>query len=460
MGEDEPVKLRDRFATKVGFILSGVGAAVGLGNIWRFPQLASENGGAAFVLVYVLALLLLGIPLLWAELAIGQHGQKSSVLAVEVLSGKKWRWVGLVFIATSAIFLGYYVVLSGIALKYALFAPTDQIVSDPAGFLAASSEGFDTLLFSLLFMVVTLAIVSGGVKNGLERANLVMMPALFAMLLGLAVYALTRSGAGSGVEFYLAVDFGEITPATIRDAIGQVFFSVGIAFGIMLTYASYMERGVSMGKNAATIAVSDLMVALTAGFMVFPLIFAQGIEQSIVEGSPGSKDALFITMAQAFGGIGGAFGRTLLFLFFLLLTFAALSSTIAVLEVLVSYLEDTFGWTRWRSSVIAAEFTFLGAVFASIWEPVFDYFNDHVVVATLLAGGLGLAFLFAFGVKDKVGLLLGGQEDPPPWLRTTARVFAWIIAVVAPVLLVAITVVTLPCTVNGLFFTDLPTPTC
>jgi NSS family neurotransmitter:Na+ symporter len=451
---------RSRFATRIGFVLSGIGAAVGLGNIWRFPQLTSENGGAAFVLVYVAALVLLGIPLLWAELAVGQRAQQSSIRAVESVGGRAWRFVGILFVATSTIFLGYYVVLSGVALKYALFSTGDQIASNPAGFLAEASEGLDALLFAAIFMAITVGIVSAGVAKGLERANLVMMPLLFVMILGLALYALTRSGAGGGVEFYLSVDFGEIRPQTILDAIGQVFFSVGIAFGIMLTYASYTSPGRSMLGSATTIATADMLVALTAGLMVFPLIFAQGLESQVIEGSPGSKDALFITMATAFASIGGGLGKLLMVVFFALLCFAALSSTIAGLEVIVSYVEDTFGWVRWRAAVVASEFSFLIGVFAATWEPFFDYLNDYVIVVTLVAGGVGLALLFAFGVKDKVGLLLGGETDAPRWKERVAHGFVWIIAVVAPALLIVIILLTLPCTINGLFFTDVPTPTC
>ena len=435
---------RAQFGTRIGFILSGIGSAVGLGNIWRFPQLTSENGGAAFVFVYIPLLVMVGVPLLWAELAIGQRAQSSTIKAMGKLGGKAWRSLGMLLVAATLLFMSYYTVLAGLGLKYALFSVTDRVFADPATFLAQSTQGPGALGFHAFFTALTALVVSFGVAKGLERANLIMMPSLAAIVLALAIYAVLQPGASAGVSFYLDPDLSAIDLGTVQQALGQVFFSVGIGFGIMLTYASYMPRDRSMLGSASTIAFADLGVALVAGFMIFPLVFSQGLEGQVVSDSATQTTALYLTMPSAFANIGGVLGKVLLLIFFVMLTFAALSSSIAALEVLVSFLEDTWGITRWKSATLGALVSYglgIAAALSVATAGKMDLFLSNIL---LFLSGIGICLLYTFALKDRVAVLLGGTEDPSPRMQAIARAFATLIAYVLPVLLLVIFVLGLP----------------
>lgn len=442
---------RAQWGTRLGFILSGIGGAVGLGNIWRFPQLTSENGGAAFVFVYVPLLLFMGIPLLWAELAIGQRGQLSPAGSFGRVAGRAWRRVGLVMVGATLLFMSYYTVIAGLALKYVLFAPSEQLASDPSGFLADSAEGQSALLFHALFAAITALVVSFGVSKGLERANFVMMPGLFGLVIALAVYALFQDGAADGVRFYLRPDLGEIDLETVQLALGQVFFSVGIGFGLMLTFASYVPKGRSMASSATTIALADLGVALTAGLMIFPLAFSQGLQGEIVGETANQTTALFITMPAAFAAIGGAFGKLLLLAFFLMLAFAALSSSIAGLEVLVSHMEDSWGVGRRRAAALTAMIAYGVGITAALSSEVSDRMDLLLGNVFLFATVVLMCIVFAVAIEDRTSLLLGDQENAGPLARTAARIVGPLVAYVLPVVLVIVFVLNLPGTWRGLF---------
>lgn len=440
---------RGRFGTNIGFVLSGIGAAVGLGSFWRFPQLASQNGGGAFVVVFVAALLIFGVPLLWAELAIGQRMQQSSVRAFDGLAGRWGRVVGYLFLAVSFTVLGYYTILAGYVLKYMLYSFGASVAADASGFLRESVAGLDALAWGLLVALVTAGIVALGVAKGLERANLIMMPALFVFLVGLVVYAQFQDGAAAGRAFYLGVDWSEIRASTIQAAVAQVFFAVGIGFGIMLTYASYTPIGRPLVSSAAMINGSILVVGFLAGLMVFPLAFSHNLQDAVRDPAAGAADTLFLTMPTTFARIGGVLGDLLMFTFFLMLLFAAISSTISVAEVLVSHLRDEFGWARLRADWIVTEWYFVPAVFAAASPAVFTWFNTFVDVLLFLAV-IGLCLVYTFVVKERARFLLGKTEDPPPWMQRAARVAAFITAFVAPVVLLIIFALALPRTLDAL----------
>lgn len=442
---------RSRFASNIGFVLSGIGAAVGLGSFWRFPQLTSQNGGGAFVFVFILMLVVFGVPLLWAEMAIGQRAQRSSVDALDFVAGRSWRIVGVLFVTSSFLILGYYTILAGMVLKYTLFSFGSSVVGDPSSYLDSSREGVGALGFGILAAATTGGIVALGVAKGLERANLVMMPALFLMLLGLVIYALAQPGAQDGLDFYLSIDFAEITPDTFLVAIGQVFFAVGIGFGIMLTYASYTPPGRTLLPSSIMVNGSILVVGFLAGLMVFPLVFSQGLAERVIDPDAGGTTTLFLTMPTTFASIGGGLGRFLMFLFFLMLFFAALSSTISALEVLVSYARDSLGWSRVRGNLIATEYYFIPGVFAAASEDVFVWVDTFLSSVLLVGAVFALCLVYTFAVKNREDLLLAGLKSPTPFQWMAARATAIITAYVAPAALAVIFVLALPATIGALF---------
>lgn len=435
---------RDRFGTKLGFILSGVGSAVGLGNIWRFPQLTSQNGGAAFVFVYLPLILFVGIPLIWAELAAGQRGQGSAVGSIESAVGGKWKYVGMMMVVTSTLFLSYYTVIAGLALKYVVFSPADTIFNSPADFLASSTQGPQALLLHLVFTAITATVVSFGVSNGFEKANLFMMPTLFVIVIALAVYGLLQPGAGAGLDFYLGFDASAVDIGTVQTAIGQVFFSTSVGFGIMITFGSYNEEGQSLLGSAGLIGLSDTAVALIAGFMIFPLAFSQGLGGAVTDPNAGATTALFLTLPTAFGAIGGMLGKILLAIFFLMLTFAALSSSISGLEVLVSFLEEHWGIKRWKSALLGAEVAYGIGIMSALSVGALGRVDAFVGNVLLILGGIGVCLLYTFAVDDRADFLLGGLEDPSKNQVRLASIVGFLIAYIIPVLLAAVLIFNLP----------------
>lgn len=444
-------KPRSRFASHIGFVLSGIGAAVGLGSFWRFPQLTSQNGGGAFVFVFILMLLVFGVPLLWAEMAIGQRAQRSSVDALDFVAGGRWRLVGVLFVTTSFLILGYYTILTGTVLKYTFFSFGSSIFADPSAYLDASREGVGALGFGILAAATTGGIVALGVAKGLERANLVMMPGLFLMLLGLVIYALFQPGADGGLDFYLSIDFGEITAQTFLRAMGQVFYAVGIGFGIMLTYASYTPPGRTLLPSSIMVNGSILVVGFLAGLMIFPLVFSQGLQARVINPDAAATTTLLLTMPTTFASIGGGLGRVLMFFFFLMLFFAALSSTISALEVLVSYARDSLGWTRVRGNLIASEYYFIPGVFAAASDDVFVWIDTFLSSVLLVGAVLALCLVYTFAIKNREALLLGGLKSPTPFQWIAARTTAVITAYVAPLALAIIFILALPSTLRALF---------
>lgn len=401
--------------------------------------------------VFILMLVVFGVPLLWAEMAIGQRAQRSSVDAMGFVAGQRWRIVGLLFVGVSFFVLGYYTILTGIVLKYTLFSFGSSIFSDPSTYLESSQAGLGALGFGILAAASTAFIVAIGVSKGLERANLVMMPGLFLMLAGLVVYALFQPGAYRGLDFYLTIDVGEITPRTFQLAIGQVFFAVGIGFGIMLTYASYTPPGRTLLASATMINASILIVGFLAGLMIFPLVFSQGLESRVSDPNAGAISTLFLTMPSTFAQIGGGLGRFLMFFFFLMLFFAALSSTISTLEVMVSYLNDTFGWTRGRGNLIATEYYIVPGIFAAASEDVFARLDTFLGNVLLFAAAFGLCLVYTFAIANREDLLLGSIKTPTPFQWMAARAASIITAYVAPIALAILFVLTLPATLRALF---------
>ena len=332
----------NNFKSRLGIILATAGSAVGLGNIWRFPYMTGENGGAAFILLYILFILLLGIPGMICEFIVGRHAGTNAVRAYGRLSGKKgWRVVGYMGILSSILIFGFYSVVAGWCLYYLLSSVLNRLAGDSQFILdyfsTFSSDLITPILCGLLFIVLTHLVVAKGVRGGIERVSKLLMPLLFILLLVIVVSSCMLPGAERGIEFLFKPDFSKVTHETLLDALGQAFFSLSLGTACLCTYASYFSRGINLAKSAAQIALIDTLIAILAGLMIFPAAFSVGID------ADSGPSLIFITLPnvfnQAFVHIPWA-GYLISILFYALLALAALTSTISMHEIGTSFFQE------------------------------------------------------------------------------------------------------------------------
>ena len=398
---------REQWSSRLGFVLAAVGSAVGLGNMWRFSYLTAENGGAAFLLLYVVMTALVGLPILLAEFAIGRGAGKSPIAALEHFGGRRWRPLGMLFVASGFLILAYYSVIAGWSLRYTLEAMTRGFPSDAGAYFETVTSGLAPVLWHLLFMACTVGVVSGGVSRGIERTALVLMPLLFVIVIGLAVYAATLPGASAGYVYYLQVDLSELLSLKVlADAAGQAFFSLSLGMGAMLTYASYLSRQENLPNESVYVAATDFAVAFVAGLVVFPLVFVLGLQEEV---SGSTVGALFITLPSVFAGLGGA-GTVVGVLFFATLVVGALTSAISLLEVVVASAIDTLGWQRRRASFVFGSAIALLGVPAALSLDVLGLMDQIAGNVFLLAGGLGLGVFVGWVMPDPVAEVRAGAE--------------------------------------------------
>jgi NSS family neurotransmitter:Na+ symporter len=339
---------REQWGSRIGFLLAAAGSAIGLGNIWRFPYIMGENGGAAFMLVYIACIALIGTPVFLAELVIGRRTQLNPVGAFEALKpGSAWKYVGGVGVLAGALLLSFYSVVAGWVMSYALQAPLGSIsaLASPeesgAHFEALSTNAGLSTAFHALFMALTMLIVARGIKGGLERASKIMMPVLFVLLAILVLRGVLLPGAGAGIDFMLSPDFSALNPTVVLIAVGHAFFTLSVGMGAMITYGSYLSADNDLPASSIQVAVMDTLVATAAGFAIFPALFAFGMEPS--EG-PG---LIFVTLPVVFHQIPG--GALFASIFFWLFMMAALTSSISLLEVVAAYFIDQRGWSRGKA---------------------------------------------------------------------------------------------------------------
>ena len=410
---------REQWNSKAGFILAAVGSAVGLGNMWRFSYLTAEGGGAAFVMLYIAFTLAVGLPILLAELTLGRGSGKSPIQALahfahEAGASPAWKALGFVFVAAGCIILAYYGVIAGWTVRYAGEAVMG-FGPDAGSHFGEIAEGGAAFGFHLLFMVVTVAIVWGGVTTGIERVSTIAMPVLFVLVIGIAIYASTLEGSRGGYGYYLNADLANALAVPIFvDAAGQAFFSLSLGMGAMLTYASYLSRDNDLPAESAIIATADFGVAFLAGLMVFPLIFALGLQDQV---SGSTIGALFVALPKAFASMGGA-GQVVGFLFFVALVVGALTSAISLLEVVVSAAIDGLGWERSRAAwVCGAAITALGGS-AAFSLAILDFLDSVANNLFLIGGGLGLAIFTGWVMKDPISEARAGGRQGwlPLWL--------------------------------------------
>lgn len=343
---------RATFGSKIGVILATVGCAVGLGNIWRFPYMLGENGGAAFLLVYFCCILFLGIPVMITEFFIGRYSRKNAAGAFKVMApGTKWSVIGYNGVTAAFLILGYYAVVSGWTLEYVMQAFSGSLEGKNATdfadeFTAFSTDVFRPILWTVVFIALTHIIIISGVKEGIERASKVMMPVLFLILIALCVRSATLPGASEGLSFLFNPDFSKINSSVVLSAMGQAFFSLSIGMGCLITYASYFGKHTNLQTTALQVTVLDTLVAVLAGVMIFPAVFSFGIEPTA------GPELVFITLPNVFEQL--PFGNIWSFVFFVLLALAALTSTISLHEVSTAYVHEEYHISRKKAAVIVS----------------------------------------------------------------------------------------------------------
>jgi NSS family neurotransmitter:Na+ symporter len=370
---------RGNFSGRIGFILAAAGSAVGLGNIWRFPYLAGQNGGAVFLFFYLMCVFLLCYPVMIGEITIGRAAMSDAYGSYSKLGNKRWGLLGLFGILVGIFILSFYNVVAGWAFGYFLHISFGDLLNeqDFGGFFnffvndildLGSARGLanSNLIFSLVFMMITAMIVAQGIQKGIEAANKIMMPLLYLILIGIIVYSLTLPNAMAGIKFYLVPDFSELTAQTIFDGLKQAFFSLSLGMGCLMTYGSYLSKKENIVSSAAVISLADTSVAFLAGLMVFPLVHFLQYKLQVEGVATAGPPLIFIVLPQIFHEMGPVLGRIVGGSFFLLVCFAALTSTISLLEVPVTYLVDQKKASRKVVSWIVAMVIFIVGLFSMV----------------------------------------------------------------------------------------------
>jgi NSS family neurotransmitter:Na+ symporter len=347
-----PGSVRGQWSSQVGFVLAAAGSAVGLGNIWRFPYSAGENGGGAFVLVYLLCVLGLGLPVMLLEISLGRATQKNPVGAIRAVRPYgPWKGLGYLAIITGLGILSFYAVIAGQVVAY-FVDYAQRVVTDQSIFSAYN--GWESVVFFAVFLVLTVLVVVGGVQRGIERWSKILMPLLLILMLGIILRGIFLPGAGEGLRWLLMPDFSKLNLHVVLEAMAQAFFSLSLGMGAMLTYGSYLSKKQDIFHCGTWVVFFDTLVAVLAGLMIFPAVFALGQQPDA------GPNLIFKVLPAVFAGMTG--GNLVGAVFFFLLSLAALTSTVSLLEVISAYCIDERGWSRARTVWIAAGTTLLVGV--------------------------------------------------------------------------------------------------
>ena len=387
---------REEWNSKLGFILAAVGSAVGLGNLWGFAYRSSQGGGAAFVILYIFVVLVVGIPIFVAEFSLGRSTNTSAVLAPIKAAGKKWSALGFLFLIAPLAIASYYAVIMGWTADIffqSLIVGLPENTSQAGESFNLIHNGTRDFVGQSLSLVLAFYIVSGGIRKGIEKLNKICMPILFIILLGLVIWAAFLGNAGEGYRnFLFDFDLSQLAnPTTIRNAFSQAFFSLSLGIGIMITYASYLNKKSNLTKQAVQIATLDTAVGLMAGLITFPIIFTFGLNETI---SNSTIATLFITIPSGLGQYG-FIGRLVAILFFGLAYIAAITSLISLIEIPVSTLIDKFKIKRNRASVITIIFTFLLGIPSALSTDLLGNI-DAIANVLLILGGFLVSFLIGW----------------------------------------------------------------
>lgn len=405
---------RGNFGSKLGVILATAGSAVGLGNVWRFPFMTGQNGGAAFIILYFGCILLLGIPGMVSEFIIGRHAQANAYRAYGKMGGKLWRGVGLLGIFTSTVILGFYAVVAGWCLQYLFASVGGQLTGDTEYvsqyFQTFSSDPLKPCLWGVIFVLITHLIIVRGVRHGIERASKILMPLLLVLLVVIVVASCLLPGAIEGVRFLLSPDFSKVTHSVLLEALGQAFFSLSLGTACLCTYASYFSRHTNLLRSATQIALLDTVIAILAGLMIFPAAFSVGV-------NPDSGPSLiFITLPnvfqQAFATMPTV-GYVISILFYALLVFAALTSTISMHEIGTAFFHEELKMKRQSAAWILTIVCSVICVFCSLsvgavdslrlfGMPLMDFCDFLTAQVMLPAGALLTSLMVGWVVSRNV----------------------------------------------------------
>ena len=439
---------RDSFGSRFGALVAMAGSAVGLGNLWRFPYLVGENGGAAFIIIYIILSFIICLPIFVSEFVVGRRSQENAYSAFRDLSGGSgWRWVGLFTIVVPLIVLSYYSVIGGWSIDYLLKSVTFSFTGNSSQsafssmFVDFVSSTWGPLFAQLGFLLATTLIVMIGIKDGIEKFSKVMMPLLFVIVVAIAVYSLTLPGAQKGIDYLFNPDFSKINGKAIASALGQAFFSLSLGFGTILTYASYVDKKDNIMFQSTATAVSDLMFALVAGVAIMPAVFAFGLNP---QSGPG---LVFETLPYVFGQMPA--GGAVAILFFIALLVAALTSSISMLEVGVAYLVEEKKMSRFAACILLFVLCgAVGAVCSLSFGPlshiqidggnIFEFFDNMSSNVLMTLGSLFTVIFVGWRLKktDVYDELTNGGD-----LSRNARIFGVLWFLIRYVCPIAITVI-------------------
>ncbi len=452
MADQNHASVRESFGSKFGAIAVAAGAAVGLGNIWNFPYMAGRNGGGAFLLIYVIAIVIIGLPIMISEFILGKRGQKNIIGSFQTLApNSQWPLVGWFCVTACFLILGFYGVIAGWSFAHAVKAlggvfntlGADQI---EAHFSRHIAHPIWPVVWHFLFMTATAMIVVAGIRKGIERFSKIFMPVLLVILVVLVIRSVTLDGAGVGLSFLFKPDFSQINAQTILVALGAAFFSLGIGNGVMVTLGSYLKADTEIGGTAVKVCATDTAVAIIAGIAIFPAVFALGYAPT------DSSGLAFITVPSVIQSMpGGALmNYSLTLLFFLLLSIAALTSSVATLEVVVATFNEEFGVDRRKAPFIVAGIIFLigvpcalslGAVPINIFGMAFFDFVILLVEGFFLpVSGLLIVIFVGWNLTTREVKSVLAPDGNIPWYQTG---FLFLIRFLVPVLIVAVLIKTL-----------------
>lgn len=400
---------RSTFSGRIGFVLAAAGSAVGLGNLWRFPYLAAKYGGGIFLLIYILLAVTFGFTLMITEIAIGRKTHRSPMEAYGILN-KKWKWLGVLSTLVPVIILPYYCVIGGWVIKYAAVMITGGVQEAAANgyFTSFTERPFEPLIWFFIYTTATAVIVFLGVDKGIEKMSRYLMPALLVITVALTIFVVCQPGALEGVIYYLKPDFSKLSIMTFVAALGQLFFSMSLAMGIMVTYGSYLKKDSNIVTSTRQIEAFDTVVALLAGLMIVPSVFVYsgGNETALGQG-PG---LMFDTLPKVFAGM--PFGSAVGAAFFVLVLFAALTSSVSVMEAIVAGMTDKYKIDRKKASLIVYAYALLIGTFCafgfSIWKSFtimdlsildfLDFISNSVMMPLV---GMLTCVLVGFIIKPK-----------------------------------------------------------
>lgn len=414
--------VHSRWSNHFAYVLAATGAAVGLGNIWKFPYIMGEHGGGAFVLVYLLCIAVIGIPVMMAEVSIGKCGRQSPAYAVKKLAEQSdaswgWRSIGWMGLVTGYLILSFYAVIAGWALAYVFYGISGEFINDRESisslFSNLNRSPLPLLGWSSVIILTTVIVVGNGLKHGLERAVVYIMPAMFLLLVIMAIYAARNGDFSQTLSFMFSPNFSSLTVNGVVVALGHAFFTLSLASGVMMMYGAYLPEETSITQTSLWIAAADTLVAIIAGLAIYPIVFAQGM-------APGQGPGLiFVTLPLSFAQMpfGGFFGT----LFFIMLVFAAFTSAIALIEASVAYLIERATFKRWPAAAISGfgiwilslgtvmSFTgfevtnFKFAVFGEQIEASFFQMIDYLTANLLMPiGGVLIALFVGWAVKPSL----------------------------------------------------------